>query len=717
MSRHYLSFLTHGSLCLACFSQTMAQASDPVIDLEQYEVIANLASYVESATPVGTKTSTDLREIPLSIQVINQAFLDDLRAKNIEDAYPFITGLTQTGRNANSFALRGFNANLQSVQVNGLPGLASRFGSPSTANVERIEVLRGATSLLYGQITPAGLVNIVTKRPQAQASYELFTAVSSFAGRTGTIGDHLGFSLTADATGPLTENGKWLYRLILSHENIDSFRDGVNFENFHLIPSLTYRWNEEASLTLEIEYTKENGVADDGVPAPFNSLENAPPITARYQEANDIDNDEGITFGLVYNQRVNDVLTTSLTARSVFHEDNRILFESNRLNNATPVEDSTLRRRFRNQLNKREYHFLDWNFLAEFGETLRHRVLLGVNGGYELRDFERISLGPLVGNIRIFDPVYGQIRPDPVPGSDRQTELYNYGLYLQDQLSLGEQWKAVLGLRYDAQDVDFIELGSGATNSQSTDAAVPMAGLLYHFNPAWTLYGSYSESFNPASVEREDLNGNTGFDAESGRQYEVGLKFTTADNLLSASLALYQIRLENVLEQLGVTNPNGNQAWELLGAVESEGLEFDLTWQPVTHWQLKAGYAYTDAKVAETTNVNQLGARPANISENSFHLWTRYNVPRGALMGLGFGLGIIYEDDRPIVSTNVAADQIQLPGYTRLDLGLYYTTERYSLNFNIKNLTDELYYTDGSNNARINPGNPREYILSVRANF
>lgn len=708
---------TTAGLLLMLAVTTAGQESERIEELAAYEVVTDLESYVETETRLGTKTATPLREVPLSIQVINQAFLDDLRAENVADAYPYITGLTQTGGIANSFAMRGFRANLQSVQVNGLPGLASRFGSPTTANVERVEVLKGAASLLYGQIEPSGLINIVTKRPQELRAVELFTTFSSFAGRTGDPGDHFGFTVTGDATGPLTADGKWLYRMIANYENIDSFRDGVTSENLHLMPSLTYRWGDGASLTLEAEYVKEDGVADDGVPVPFNRVENAPPITARFQEAGDEDNDEGLTFGLHLDRPLGDRWATNLTVRSVFHEDNRILFESNRLNSADPIEDSTLRRRFRNQLNKREYHFVDWNFQADFGERIRHRILFGFNGGHELRDFERISLGPLVGEIRIFDPVFGQERPDPVPGSDRQTELLNLGFYVQDQIKIGERWQAVAGLRFDAQEVDFIELRSDTTAEQSTDAFIPMAGLLYQVHPLVTLYGSYSESFDPASVEREDINGSPGFDPESGRQLEFGAKVTSADNTLTASFAAYGITLENVLERLPERNPNGNFAWELLGEVESKGVELDLLWLPVEHWQIKVGFAHTDAEVAETTSASRLGAVPSNIPENSFHLWTRYNIPRGALKGLGFGLGVIQEDDREVVSTNVAADRITLPDYTRLDLGLYYTLGRTSLNLNIKNLTDELYFTDGRNSARVNPGIPREYTLSLRTRF
>ncbi|MEQ9446464.1 MAG: TonB-dependent receptor plug domain-containing protein, partial [Rhodospirillaceae bacterium] len=264
--------------------------------VEEISVIGKQDSYFNEDVKTGTKTNSNIFDIPLSISVINDIFLRDLRAETLSDAYPYTVGLSQSGINANSFSLRGLPADLQNVQVDNLPGLASRFGSPTTANVERIEILKGPASVLYGQVEPGGLINIVSKRPEAETAIDVYATFQSYAGRTTGFGDDLGATLTVDATGPLSEDGKWLYRLIGSAENISSFREGVDYKNYYVFPSVTYLADGGATITVGAELLKEDGAADDGLVAVNNDITLTAPINVRYQEPEDEDNDEGIVL-------------------------------------------------------------------------------------------------------------------------------------------------------------------------------------------------------------------------------------------------------------------------------------------------------------------------------------------------------------------------------------------------------------------------------------
>jgi len=156
------------SLCIILGLNSYAFAAQDATDVETVVVVGQQNNYLNPQVSTATKTDIDPLDTAQTVNVINQQFLEDIRAESLDDAYGYTTGLTRTGVSANSFTLRGMDADLNSIQVNGLPGLASRFGSPTTANVERIEILKGPASIMYGQIEPGGLINIITKKPQAR---------------------------------------------------------------------------------------------------------------------------------------------------------------------------------------------------------------------------------------------------------------------------------------------------------------------------------------------------------------------------------------------------------------------------------------------------------------------------------------------------------------------------------------------------------------------
>jgi iron complex outermembrane receptor protein len=181
----------------------------------------------------------------------------------------------------------------QSVQVDGLPGTASRYGSPTTANIERVEVLKGPVSVMYGQANPGGLLNISTKRPKAVASNTLTASVASYAGRTSGLGSDMSYTGLLDLTGPLGTEKKWLYRLILTQERTESFRNDVEGDTWHIYPMLTYRWDADTELTAQFEYGDETRTHDDGMMAPNNDPTKMASMEIVYNEPGDIDWDEG----------------------------------------------------------------------------------------------------------------------------------------------------------------------------------------------------------------------------------------------------------------------------------------------------------------------------------------------------------------------------------------------------------------------------------------
>jgi iron complex outermembrane receptor protein len=700
-------------LFLATLNPLYAQentSNDTVDDI--ITVVGKQESYLNSSVSSATKGLSDPFDVPLTVNIINDVFLRDLRALTLADAYGYTTGLSQSGTNANSFTLRGLPASLQSVQVNGLPGLASRFGSPTTANVERVEVLKGPASVLYGQLEPGGLVNITTKKPQVTRALNFDLSMQTYDTDVSSAGDDNGVTATIDATGALTTDERWLYRFIASTEMIDSFRDDVDFENYYIFPTLTYLMSDTSELTFGLELLKENGKADDGLVAINNDVKQTASINTRYQEKNDQDNDQASVFFATLTSELQQDLDLTVNWRSVWHEDSRILFENNRVNDGDDINQATLRRRDRNQLNKREYHFFDANLKSEINFAgLEHNILLGVNAGFEKRDFERIRFGAVVSlNINILQPVLNEGIPEVIKsGTDRVTDLWNYGAYLQDVIHLNDQWIVMAGLRYDKQDVDFIEQNSQSLNDQQSDAVVPMAGVVFKASSTFSVYASYGESFDPNSVERSDEEEQS-FDPERGEQFELGLKAFLFEDKANISVAYFDITKDNIVER----NVVGD--YELLGELDSNGVEVEFLAQPIDNWQIKAGYAYVDSIVSASPSDTTVGNSVAFAPENDFYLWTRYNLNQTVGGWLtGFSLGINHESIR-FTSAN-ATSRVELPSYTKVDTGIYFEQDNYAIAFNIENLFDQRYFDGGTNDTKLYPGEPRKISLTLSSRF
>lgn len=698
--------------CLVLMTTTqISVAVQAQEDIEEVVVTAKQIPYVR-LSDTATKSALDILDTPFTVSTYNSVFLEDLRSETLADAYPYTLGLSQTGTSANSFTLRGLPSDLQNVQVDGLPGLASRFGSPTTANIERVEVLKGPASVLYGLMEPGGLINVVSKTPQEKQSTNISVTAQSYEGNTSSFGDDLSGTVTLDTTGPLSDDGRWLYRVIASKENINSFRNGVEYKNLYFFPSVSYQASDELLFTFGLEYADEEGDADNGLVAVNNDINQTAEIDVRYQEDGDFDRDEGLVSFVRMDYDLSDSARLRVNFRSVFHEDERKLFENNRVNDADEISESTLRRRDRHQLNKREYHFLDVNLVNEFDTgDINHKLLVGVNGGFERSDFERIRFGANVTpNISIFDPVLGEGQPSSIKsGTDRITDYWNYGFYIQDVMEISDQFSLMLGGRYDKQDADFKEQVSGFSDDQSSDALLPQAGVVFKPSENISFYASYTESFSPNSVERRAADGGS-FDPEMGEQFEFGIKAALLDERVNITAAAFNINKSNILER------NEDRDWELLGELESEGYEVEIQALPTENWQLRMGYAYVDSVISKSPNASLIGARNAFAPEHDAFLWTRYNFPelsRGAVVGVSLGLN--YESER---YTNASpSTQVELPSYVRTDLGFYYelNDQRYAIN--IENLFDEEYHTGGSRDTRIYPGDPRLISFSFNYSF
>lgn len=695
------------ALSLGVTSVAMAQdrSSDETAELDTMVIVGQQNSYLDPSVNTATKTDVDPLETPHTVNIINQQFLQDIRANTLDDAYGYTTGLSRSGVDADSFTLRGMPADLNTIQVNGLPGLASRFGSPTTANVERVEILKGPASILYGQIQPGGLVNIITKKPQEVASVTYDVSASSYLTEVSGVGENNGFTGTLDSTGPLNSSKTWLYRMIVSGEQSDSYRQDVDQTNYYLFPSLTYQPSTATALTFGLELQSEQRVADNGLAVLNNDIKQIASLDTHYQSADDTDEDKGLVAFATFNTALTRAFDLTLDWRSVWHEDSRHLYETRDVKDTS----QSVTVRDRDQVNKREYHFIDARSTGSIWlGDIEHQLLVGTNIGLEKRDFLRETYA--TSSVDFFDPIDITERDESAYNVDhRITDYTNYGAYLQDTVYLTPDWTLMAGVRYMRQDVDFDYISKSTQDTQSTDAWVSQAGVVYKLAARSSLYASYGESFNPNSVEKKSAS-DEAFDPEEGRQYEIGLKTDLMGLGSQWTLAYFDIEKSNVVEK----NDNGD--YELLGEVRSTGIETELLMQPVDNWQVKLGYAYVDSRIAANADETIEGNRTPMSAYHDAYVWTKYNFPYEIAGGVvGTTLGANYEGAR--YTSEDPSSRVELPAYVTVDLGVQYEVTDYRVSLNLANVFDETYYVGGTDSHRIYAGDPREVTLSLTGQF
>lgn len=666
-------------------------------------VYADLVSYFEQKNSTALKGDVDQDQVPFTTNVFNSQVIEDLKADRLEKVFEYIPGFSRSGTTANSFTIRGQSVDLQNLQVDGLPGLTSRFGSPTTANIERVEVVKGPASVLYGWMDPGGMVNMVTKKPEDREIREV-----TLTGQAYTDYGDTGYSGSFDVAGRANETGTLLYRFIAGYENEDSFRDYVkDNEMTYAFPSLSWVPDDRRRLDVQLEYAKETRAADDGLFVLNHDINQRADITTYYQEPGDSDDDKGYTLGLNYQDQVTDSVGLNLKWRSVWHTDERDLYESNSV-----LSDGTLRRRNRHQYNEREYHFGDANVKVDFDAVTRQSLIVGASGGYEYRQYDRLAFDTRGAAVALIDPTYtGDVLADD-PGSYRRWNLYNLGAYAQDQIFVTDRLSVLLGGRYDTQSGDYnlhyVDNDATAEESVSIQTTAFNAGATYRLTEQASVYTSLSQSFNPQAIPTFDAD-NHQLDPERGTQYEAGLKLKLLGGKLNTNLSVYQLTKENVSETV-------DGASSLVGTVESRGAEATLQYQPSLNWQFQASYAYTDAEVTETTNDDARGNVPAFAPEHTAALLARYNHPQEVLGGLvGVGLGWRFESAR--YTDEDSTNRVRLPSYQVTDLNFYYEIDNLKLSLIMENLFDTTYFVGGTNDTSIYVGDPRTITLKAKYIF
>ncbi|MEM1291725.1 MAG: TonB-dependent siderophore receptor [Cyanobacteria bacterium P01_H01_bin.162] len=647
---------------------------------------------------VGTRTETALRDVPQAIQVIPQPVIEEQNALQLGEILRNASGVVTTTGRANEgdgVFIRGFGGPFNSSFLrNGIRDENGQFINADPVNIERVEILKGPASVLFGEVAPGGTVNIITKRPLSEPFYEVEATVGSFDFYRGAI----------DLTGPLNESGSILYRLNAAAQTSDSFVDFFDEGRYFISPILTFRIGDRTELTLEIEYQETNNPGTFGIPASGTVIDNpngdlpldlftGEPDESRF-------NLKTFRFGYDLTHRFND----NWQIRNAFQLTDRDADELIIAITGFQPDDRTADRFYFESLEpfSGRTYALDTYVTGEFSTgSIQHELVVG----FELArlEFDENAIFGDAAPLDLFDPVYGQPFGVGVPSQSLQTND-SLGIYFQDQIDLTDNLILLLGGRFDIVNQTIEDFVADSRAFQQDEAFSPRIGIVYQPIEPISLYASYSQSFQQVTGGTID---NIPFEPERGTQYEIGVKADITDRLF-ATLALYDLTRTNIRTD----DPNNPLFSVQSGEQRSRGVELDVIGEILPGWNIIAGYAYNDARVTED-NTFEEGNRLAGAPEHSFNLWSTYEIQEGNLEGLGFGLGLFFVGDREGDLSN----SFELPSYLRTDAAIYYQRDQFNAAINFKNLFDVDYFSNSINQFRLYPGEPFSVQASVSWEF
>ncbi|MFW7216955.1 TonB-dependent siderophore receptor [Enterobacter sp. BNK-22] len=706
-----LSGIKGRALFSLLFMAPLAQATDTTAakDGETLTVTADPNTSAEATNgyqPLNTSTATltnmPMLDIPQVVNTVSDNVLEDQHATTLDEALYNVSNVVQTntlGGTQDAFVRRGFGANRDgSIMTNGLRTVLPRSFNAAT---ERVEVLKGPASTLYGILDPGGLINVVTKRPEKTFGGSLSATSSSFGGGTGQV----------DVTGPI-DGTRLAYRLTGEYQDEDYWRNFGNERSTFIAPSLTW-FGDDATVTVLYSHRDYKTPFDRGTIFDLNTKKAVDvDRKTRFDEPFNITDGQSDLAQLNAEYRLNSQWTAKFdySYSQDKYSDNqaRVMAYDSKTGNLTRRVDATQGSTQRMHSTRAD---LQGNVdIAGF----YNEILTGVS--YENYDLLRTDMMRCknVKDFNIYHPTYGNLgKCTTVSASDSDQTLKqeSYSAYAQDALYLTDKWIAVAGMRYQYYTQ---YAGKGRPFNVNTDSRdeqwTPKLGLVYKLTPAVSLFANYSQTFMPQSSIASYIGD---LPPETSNAYEVGAKFDLFDGV-TANIALFDIHKRNVLYNESV---GGETIAKTAGRVRSQGVEVDLAGSLTENTNIIASYGYTDAKVLE--DPDYAGKPLPNVPRHTGSLFLTYDI-HNAFAGNTLTLGGGGHGVSRRSATNGA--DYYLPGYFVADAFAAYKMKlQYpvTLQVNVKNLFDKTYYTSSiaTNNLGNQIGDPREVQFTVKMEF
>ena len=650
-----------------------------------------------------TKSNEAIADTPASVNVITQDVLEIQNARSVEDALRNVPGVTPGPNPGNvsvqqEFNIRGFESSL--ISVNGVERRST--GTLSLANVESVEVLKGPFSVLYGDLSPGGFVNVQTKRPQQEFAAELSAGVDQVLIGRGTVGNG-----ALDVTGPANEDRTFLYRFIVSADGGSSFIDDVDSERYLAAPSLSYiGLGGDLRVDFDFSYLLNDETFQYGVPAFNGRPDTRADYSTFFGSKFSTKKSEDYTAELRADWQITDA--TSVDAALSWHD---YLFDAVFLDpgSLSVAEDNTINRR----LGGRDLKSTDKQFEANGIHTLSvgetdWRLLAG-------GDIRETTVRARDRNISDFDTT-NALNPnnsvrlpsrDTIPLTYSQDDTTTaWGLYGQAEVWIFDRLKLLAGFCYD--DIEYDVTYQDISVSRSDTKLSPRAAALYKVTPTTSVYGSYTTSFQQEVAFNPD---EPPFDPTEGEQFEVGLKQEFFGGRALATLALFDLTQKNLV-QPGPTFDTSVQT----GEVNSRGIEIEVSGEVIEGLKVIGGYSFIDATVTEATDGTE-GNRLPNTPENAASVFVTYDIYDRGDDRLTVGGGVFYQDKR---FTSVS-NEVELPAFVTVDLVGAYAFTAGSIDLEarvgIKNLFNEEYFVSGDGDGIAFRGQPRTFSAGLRMRF
>ncbi|HBK71163.1 MAG TPA: TonB-dependent siderophore receptor, partial [Flavobacteriaceae bacterium] len=712
--------------------------------LQEVEIVGRKAkTYKNEVSFTATKTATAIKDIPQAVSYVTKEIFADQQAYRVNDIVKNVSGVNQYSW-YDDFSFRGFRSG--ETYINGLRVVGLFGPQPLLVNIERVEILKGPASAMFGNASPGGTMNRVTKKPLTESRNSINFTTGSFNTLRATL----------DFTGPMNEKKSLLYRLNIGYEDSNTFRDLQANKTYVIAPSISFIPTEKTRINFDLVIQKFDGKLDRGQPifgatagTPLDAPNNTP-INFAIGATNDYHRSSVNYFTLSLNHRFNDKISFNTSyMKYLFEED---LFEHRTSNkfalDANGDQMPTLMgMRISARQREQTTDNLSNYFIFKLGKntSVKHKLLVGFDyaqqvtptGGSsiwtgsndylkldgtvgkfkpaDIADFKLDGDGNPIPNIPHFDlvnPVYRLAYPsDYILGrrSREPLKYYTTGVYLQDQITINKL-QILLGVRHN----NYIEYVNYKKDDESTieyNKFIPRLGLVYSVTDNINVYGTYTESFEPQRSNNMVESKGGPFDPLEGDMIEFGAKGEFFNKKLAVNIAAYSITQKNELFK----DPSDLQRLIQIGETSAKGIELDIMGSISKNFSVTANYAFNESIIEKTPTGTGFtaGDTRQNAPKHQGGFFAKYKITNGFLNGISFNAGTNFVSERNSNNGPV----LKFPSYTIADFGASYEIDKFALRLTVNNVFDKTHWIGGYNYVRMFPGAPRNYLLSVGYTF
>lgn len=698
-----------------------------VVISSQSEPEYNDGSYQSRTSNIANKGATPLIDSPQTVNVVNSQLIADRKPQSIDEALATVSGTAQANTLGGLFDAvlkRGFGANRDnSILRNGMVAGPSHNFSATT---ERLEVLKGPASVLYGIQDPGGVINVVTKKPQAEAKYVLG---SSF-------GTNRASGLNLDATGGLGHG--FAYRFIYDQSQKDYWRNFGEIKRGLYAPSISWA-NDKTEIVVGYEHQDYVDPFDRGTYIIAKGADKGKFVTTAKETRLDEPFNEVVgkidVVNLTARHKLND--TWTLNGAYAYTKDSYNYWQA-RVTAVDLKKGEATRQVEGIQGSEQRNHSASLNLVGEFATgDIAHRVVTGVDFSSTELDLNRYQHIKLNGNkesnatykISLNNPVYGKVSTADMPlaaaNGHQFARLRTLGVFVQDSAYLTDNLIVSGGVRYESYDQ---EAGRGGRTSEErlyTDdhggKFLYQGGLVYKFSPDWAVYANYAQSFRP-QLSRSAVT--EGLKPEKGESYEVGTKYE--NGFFSTNLAAFTITKKNVTDTYKGTD-GYNYSYNV-GKVRSQGVEWDFNGRLTENIGVTATYAYTDTETKENSKFAYHVGKPfEGVPKHQASLFLTYDLGHFSIGHFRVGAGARYLGSWNVYNTATEGEfeTYKLPKAVVSDAFIAFDTQvagkKVSLQLNGKNLGKKTHFvsTQGTSNNVIPVayGAGREFLLNAKVEF